>query len=91
MKDLRTEYFNMKKEAYDKKNIDDYIKFSKLYNNITSKIYHTTNKDKEEYKKKRYENLKRTLKNNIEYYDRLKEKNRKRNNENYISKKDIKK
>ncbi len=81
---LRQEYYNMKQNA---QNIEEYIKYNKLYNNITSKIYHLKNKDDLEYKKKKYNNLKNSILNNPDYYNSIKEKNRIRNKNNYISKK----
>ena len=90
LENIRSYYIKMKNEARNNNNIDDYIKFQKLYNNITSKIHHLKNKEDEEYKKKKYEAFKRYLNNNTEYYERIKEKNRIRSNNNYISKKDLK-
>jgi hypothetical protein len=87
LENLRNEYKIMKQKA---ENLDDFIKFNKLYNNITSKIYHQKNKDDLEYKQKKYNNLKKTISNNTEYYESIKEKNRIRNKNKYISKKDIK-
>ncbi len=82
----RKEVYKMMKET---SNIEDYKQYEKEYKNINARLYHERNKDNEEYKRMKYESLKKCLKNNNEYYEKLKEKNKIRNKENYILKKYI--
>lgn len=88
LKVLRNDYYIKKKEAILINDLNEYIKYHNLYNNISSKIHHLLNKDNEDYKQKKYESFKRCYKNNVEYYEKLKEKNRIRNKEKYVSKKE---
>lgn len=80
----RNEVYKMMKET---SNIEDYRRYEREYKNIGARLFHERNKNNEDYKRMKYESLKRCLKNNDEYYEKMKEKNRIRNKEKYISKK----
>ena len=76
----RKEVYKMMKETL---NIEDYRKYDKEYKSINARLFHERNKNNEDYKRMKYESLKKTLLNNPEYYEKVKKQNRLRNKENY--------
>jgi seryl-tRNA synthetase len=85
LKEKRNEIYKKMKET---KNVEDYKELDKEYKKIGCKIYHLNNKDNEEYKQMKYNNLKRYLANE-EHYNKHTDKNRERNRRSYNMKKTL--
>jgi len=82
LKTRRTEIYNKMKETT---NIEDYKELDKEYKKIGCRIYHEKNKDKDEYKQMKYNNLKKYLSNDTNYIKHT-EKNKERNRRSYNNK-----
>jgi len=67
----RKNIFNQMKEAKIKNDLEAYIKYQNEYKRITAKIYHEKNKETEEYKIRKYNNVKKYLENPKNYEKHL--------------------
>ncbi len=83
----RKEIYKMMKET---SNIEDYRNLEKEYKKIGCRLFHERNKNNDEYKQMKYNNLKKYL-TNEENYNKHTEKNRMRNKKTYDINKGTKK
>ena len=67
----RSNIFNQMKEAKIKNDLEAYIKYQNEYNRITAKIYHEKNKETQEYKIRKNNNVKKYLENPQNYEKHL--------------------
>jgi len=83
--ETRKEIYKLMKETT---NIEDYKNLEKEYKKIGCRLFHERNKNNDEYKQMKYNNLKKYL-TNEDNYNKHTEKNKERNKRSYRNKKSL--